>query len=286
MSVNKTYVQETAVIYGGNKDIGVYAQICVLNNMIAKGITPISLGASIFYGTDKSKVYPMKNRILKAELPCRTKETQIRVQRLPECRRSLVEAYGVGVFEKESSVKQEAIKTGLEIVQVGCMGKEGTMRIVHEKKGELLKRFTPAFLNQIKDWDKELFVQKEISAGHEAGVIAIHHVGEQGITQALWNLAEEYTMGMTVDIKKILVRQETIEVCEQYRMNPYRISSIGCVLMIAQTGSKLAEYLYEKGFEASVIGRFTESNDKVFQNGEEQSYIESQSADEMLKIWE
>ena len=43
-------------------------------------------------------------------------------------------------------------------------------------------------------------------------------------------------MGFEVDLYRIPVRQETIEVCERYELNPYRLLSSGCVLAAADNG--------------------------------------------------
>lgn len=55
----------------------------------------------------------------------------------------------------------------------------------------------------------------------------VKHIGEGGILAALWEVAQETKLGLETDMKTFSVLQETVEVCECYRLNPYQLSSIG-----------------------------------------------------------
>ena len=48
----------------------------------------------------------------------------------------------------------------------------------------------------------------------QAGASALYAMGEGGFLSALWKVAEDSQVGLTVDFRKVPVRQETIEVCE------------------------------------------------------------------------
>ena len=51
----------------------------------------------------------------------------------------------------------------------------------------------------------------------------MRQVGEGGIFAALYRLAKEADTGLVVDLKAMPVRQETIEICEYYKLNPYQL---------------------------------------------------------------
>ena len=112
----------------------------------------------------------------------------------------------------------------------------------------------------------------------------IRQITEGGILAALWRLSEETGLGMDLDMKKFAVRQETIEVCEYFRLNPYQLTSGGSFLMLAEYGGAAAEALREKGIAAEVIGRFTDCNDKVIRNGEDVRYVDRAGEDELMKV--
>ena len=59
----------------------------------------------------------------------------------------------------------------------------------------------------------------------------VREAGEGGIFAALWNMAEACNAGFTVDMKKLPILQETIEVCEALELNPYEIASGGCAVL-------------------------------------------------------
>ncbi len=91
-------------------------------------------------------------------------------------------------------------------------------------------------------------------------------------------------VGLEVDLKKILLKQETVEICEFYDINPYMLISSGCMLMITEKGNMLVEQLKANHISAAVIGRITEGNDRIIINDEERRYLEPPKKDELYKV--
>ena len=112
----------------------------------------------------------------------------------------------------------------------------------------------------------------------------MHDVTEGGIFGALWELAEASGIGLEIDLKKIPVRQETIEICEFFGLNPYELISSGCMLMAASDGNLLVRELEKEGIPAVVIGKAMEGNDRVLINEEERRFLEPPKADELYKV--
>ena len=148
------------------------------------------------------------------------------------------------------------------------------------------ERFTPSFIRQIKAYDDEIAGFRKIAAAEEAGISFIRQITEGGILAALWRLSQETGLGMELDMKKFAVRQETIEVCEYFRLNPYQLTSGGSFLMLAEHGGAAAEALWRKGIAAAVIGRLDGGNDKVIRNGEDMRYIDRPAPDELMKVFD
>lgn len=86
-------------------------------------------------------------------------------------------------------------------------------------------------------------------------------------------------------MKKISILQETIEVCEHFRLNPYQMISTGSFLAVTDNGEVLADALNNQGITAAVIGHTTDNNDKILRNGEEMRYIDRPAPDEILKLY-
>ena len=100
---------------------------------------------------------------------------------------------------------------------------------------------------------------------------------------AIWELAEGAGTGLTVDLKKLPLRQETVEVCECCNINPYELKSGGCVVMTSEDGCGLVAALEAGGIPAVVVGRLTDSNDRIILNEDEVRYMDRPRTDEIYK---
>lgn len=173
-----------------------------------------------------------------------------------------------------------------EIVLLKWIGLEGMLRVKREREKELASYFAPSFLYQMEQYQEELFSVRETFLAAAMGVSAIHPVGEGGIFAALWNLAETAGIGMTVDMKKISVRQETIEVCELFHLNPYQLAGTGAMLAVTPKGEEMADALKQEGVCAEVIGRTHKSKERVLLKGSEKRYMDRPAPDEFTRLFE
>ena len=87
-------------------------------------------------------------------------------------------------------------------------------------------------------------------------------------------------------MKAFSILQETVEVCEYFRLNPYQLSSVGSFLMVSEDAEGLAEQILAAGGKAKVIGALTDSHDKLIHNGEEIRYLDRPAPDELWKIYQ
>lgn len=117
------------------------------------------------------------------------------------------------------------------------------------KEQELKTRFAPVFMKQIKSYGQQIFAPKEIEAAKAGGAFVVRQVADGGILAALWNLALELNQGLDLDMKKISILQETIEVCEHFRLNPYQMISTGSFLAVTDNGEVLADALNNQGLQ-------------------------------------
>ena len=101
---------------------------------------------------------------------------------------------------------------------------------------------------------------------------------------ALWELADETKTGYEVDLKKFPIRQDVIEICELFRLNPYQMASGGCLLVILEDGRGFVESCKREGIMASVIGRMKAGKDKIILNGEERRCTDRPAEDEWFRI--
>jgi hydrogenase maturation factor len=118
----------------------------------------------------------------------------------------------------------------------------------------------------------------------KSGVGAMHDVTEGGIFGALWEMAEASDVGLEIDLKKIPLRQETVEICELFDVNPYELISSGCMLMAATDGNALVREIEKTGIKATIIGKATAGNDRILINEDEHRFLEPPKTDELYKV--
>ena len=127
-------------------------------------------------------------------------------------------------------------------------------------------------------------VRSEAAVAAKSGVAAMHDISEGGIFGALWELGQCSGVGLEIDLKKIPIRQETIEICEFFDVNPYKLVSGGSMLMAAEDGNALMQAIRREGGKAVVIGKATDGNDRVLINGEERRFLETTQTDELWRL--
>lgn len=275
-------------LFGDEKDLAVFAMAHVLNDLWTRGAEPIGVNLSILLPPHAYESR-LKAMVEYAERTAKEQNVQIlnaKAEVSPVISKSIVTVVGIGAVEKGGLLRSSMARAGQDVVLTKWIGLEGTLRIVREKEEELAKRFVPAFLNQIKEQQIHLMAGKELSLAKKYGVSAMHQITEGGILAALWNLTEASGTGIEADLKRIAIKQETIEVCEYFHLNPYQMTSAGSVLLTTDDGEGLCALLEREGIKASVIGKLTDGNDKVIFNDSEKRFIDRPAQDELLKIYD
>lgn len=198
--------------------------------------------------------------------------------------RPVLTVTAIGRLNKGNPASVKKIAPGQDIVVSKWIGLAGTARIAKQKEAELLTKYPARFIREAKGFDRYLSIVPEAAAAASSGACAMHCVTEGGIFGALWELAEGAGVGLTVDLKKLPVRQETVEVCEFYEISPYELTSGGCLIMMADNGYDLVRELEEKQIPAVVVGKTTDNNDRVVINEEERRFLEPPKSDEIHKV--
>ena len=191
---------------------------------------------------------------------------------------------GVGKVKDGCLISTGGAKPGMDILVTKWIGIEGTSIIAKEKEKDLLTRFSAPFIENAKKLDVYLSVLSEAAVAARSGVSAMHDITEGGIFGALWEMAEASGVGLEIDLKKIPVRQETIEICEFFGINPYELISSGSMLMAAADGNLLVNELKKAGIPATIIGKATAGNDRVLLNEDERRFLEPPKTDELYKV--
>lgn len=284
-------VTDTAAAYGQSKHIGLYALAAAVNTLWAEGVTDISVKASVCV---PPYVYKSRRNGMMKLLQEACRDYGIHLEEEEGVMAAVVtvpEVIVTGTGAAEVGIRPESLP-GWGIVQTGWLGMSGMLQVAEERKRELDSWFSPSFMKQILSYQRELFSRSALEAAGlrkaEEGekVSFVRQIGSGGILATLWNLSKETKLGLDVNMKAFSILQETVEVCEYFRLNPYQLSSIGSFLMVSENAESLAERIREAGGKASVIGTLTDSHDKLIHNGEEIRYLDRPAPDELWKIYQ
>lgn len=285
-SADRTVVS-SSTMYGNSIHLPVYAIAKTVNDLATRGARPSGVGLQIVLPPDvhESRLREMAEEAARAGRAHAVQILTADVQVSPAVRTAVISVHGVGVQKREETVEPEMGCPGQDIVLLGWVGLEGSLRLFDEKKEELSGRFVPAFFHPLEKLRDEIFALEAAVSARKAGVQAMQQISEGGILAALWELAEAAGTGLSVDLRQMSIRQETVELCEFYRLNPYQLTSNGSILMAAADGQELCDRLNGQGMKASLLGKLTDSREKVILNGDEKRYLDRPAPDELTRIF-
>ena len=279
-------VLSTDPITGTAKDIGHLAIQITLNDLASAGAEPIGVMLT-FLLPEKLSEAKLRTMMEQAEAAAHAANVQIMGGHTEVTRvvnQPVISVVGVGKAKKGRLISTAGARPGMDVIVTKWVGLEGTSIIAKEKEEELLTRYPQALVDAAKEFDAYLSVLPEAAVAVESGVSAMHDVTEGGIFGALWEMAESAGVGLEIDLKKIPIRQETVEVCEFFDINPYELISSGSMLMAASDGNGLVRALAAANIPAVCVGKVTEGNDRVLLSGEERRFLEPPKADELYKV--
>lgn len=186
----------------------------------------------------------------------------------------IVSISAIGVTEKEKLHDLSMAKAGQDLILTKWIGLEGTVMLAKTFREKLCMRYPAYLIDEAADFERFYSIAGEAGIAGENGAAAMHDLSQGGVFGALWELAEGVGLGLAVDLKKIPIRQETIEVCEVCGVNPYEMRSMGSLLISAPDGETVVRALEAAGIPAVVVGKLTDGQNRIVQNGEEIRYLD------------
>lgn len=290
--------------YGRSGRPGFYAVLEAAGNVAAKGAVPAGISARILLpsGAEEETLRELAAGLEEACSEMDLQAACIQGEVLPAVRCPVITVTAAGCMHSgmrdSKSISGEGLmRPGQEIILCGYAGLEGTLRILDEAEEELKDRFVPSFLANAKELKKDLILpsaiqtacglKREAEKGMQKSLVsAVRQVGSGGILAALWDLAELSGIGLEADMRSIRLRQETIEICEYFQLNPYQMTSAGCFLLAADHAEEVIEVLERGGARAGRLGVARAQKARVITSGEEVRYLDRPAPDELASWWE
>lgn len=178
----------------------------------------------------------------------------------------------------------KAARPGQDLVVCGYIGMEGSAILAQRHRSSLAARYPAWMIENARAFASKLSTVQEAEAAMKSGVCAVRNVSEGGILAALWELAEGAGVGLTVELRKLPIRQETVEICNHLNVNPYELLSGGCLLLTAEDGPGLVNDLQDQGFHAVIAGKITDSKDRLILNDEEVRFLDRPHPDSIYGL--
>ncbi len=180
-----------------------------------------------------------------------------------------------------------------DLLAVGYTALFGTFLAAKIGESTLSERFSARYLRDCQDlyekWKPSILLEAFDSHTErdfltKLGASSWYPAGDGGIMEALWHYFDDFGLGFEMDLRKLPIRQETVEVCEVFDLNPYRLQSKGCILMTAESGTKLLHNLENEGLNANIIGRTRKAIGREIYSGEVHSFLDRPKPDEIDKM--
>ncbi len=273
------------------RDAGYFAVIKAVNGIVSQGLLPDQVNVSILLPADAEESVLKKivaDAILAAK-KCDVTYTGGHTEVTASVNRPVVTATCVGTLRNDSRRAGAELflskpQPGQELVITKWVGLEGTAALATERFDALTGRYPVPFIDDARGFKDYLFVGEEMEIALEYGISGAHDLSSGGVFAGLWEFASRAGCGLKVDLKKIPLRQESVEICEFFEINPYQLMSGGALLIATDSGEGLVAALEEKGIPAAIVGTLTEGKDRVLVNADETRFLELPQADEILKV--
>lgn len=112
----------------------------------------------------------------------------------------------------------------------------------------------------------------------------VTEIADGGFLTAMWTLAKEVGQGFTLDLRKVPLKQETVEICELTEVNPYHLCSYGCIAAIVPDGLLLQEELEKQGIPSVIIGYTNSTKAHILMNDGTESHLNRPEPDEIDRL--
>ena len=281
---NRLVISTNPVTYT-NCNMGALAVNNIVNDLAASGCDPIGIMVNIIMPSESEEV-ELKSIIKELDAEASKYGMEVlggHTEVSDAVNRTIITITGIGGSNDEIAKASNA-KADMDIVVTKWIGLEGTIILLMEHEEELKDRFSMHFVEETKALGECLSVLKEGNIAISMGATSMHNLSKGGILGGLWEMASAANLGLTVDMERLPLKQETVEICEFLNINPYELTSNGAMLIATNDGNGLVSKLNMEGIEATVIGRFNDSNDRIIINEGETRYLDMPKCDEIYKL--
>ena len=153
-------------------------------------------------------------------------------------------------------------KAGDAIVQVNPMGLEGTSVLAGMYRERLEKEISAELVSRAASLATApgiSVIKPAMLALRLFDVHAMHDPTEGGLATGLREMAAASGLGLDIHAAKMLVRPETLQICNRLKFDPFGLLSSGCLLLALpeEEAAEAVSALQKSGYGAARIGHLT-----------------------------
>ena len=256
----KVVAASTDPITGTVHKIGEYVIHICANDIATFGIRPRWFLATILL---PEKVESQVLEQIMASMHTAAKDLNVSIvgghtEVTPELKRPIVVGFMLGVAEKNRFVTSAQAKPDNSIILTKGVAIEGTAILATEREKVLRGKLGDSLVSRAKQFIQYISVVPEaLKAISMGAVTAMHDPTEGGVANGLHELADASGLGFIIERSKLVIHEETSQICGLFKINPLELIASGAMLIAVETKqtSKLLKALHDDGISASVIGR-------------------------------
>jgi len=179
----------------------------------------------------------------------------------PGLKRPIVVGYMMGVVPRKRFVTSDGAQPGDHLIMTKTVGIEGTAVLASDFAHKLRPKIGEKLLRRGRSLRSLISVVDDALLAVEAGgVRAMHDPTEGGLLQGVWELAEASRAGFLIHESRIVIRPETKQICSALKVDPLRLMSSGCLLIVAdkRKSALILRRLRAHRIQATIIGMMTQ----------------------------
>ena len=277
-------VLSTDPITASIEDIGHLAVHISCNDIASNGVEPVGLllAALLPEGTTEEDIERMMDQAGKASKELGVEIIGGHTEITKAVNQPLMVSTAVGRAIKGFSQAAKDMEIGDAIIVTKEIGLEGTGIAVTEK--DLSDVLTAAEIKEGKNMLQQVSVVREGIIAGSVGTHGMHDVTEGGVLGGVWEMCHISGLGAEINEEDIPVSEVTKKVCSHFGVDPLRLISSGCMLIVCSEEKKneMIKKIESGGIKATCIGTVKSMEEGVrFSDGR---VIEPPGPDEIYKI--
>jgi len=277
------------------EEIGYYGVVVNLNDLATMGVIPKWFLATLLFPEDSDlevieKVFrQIHNACHRFGISFIGGHTEV----TPGIEKTILSGHMIGEVRKEKLLTTSGAMAGDLLLLVKGVCIEGTSIIARERESELLaKGIAPSLIQKAKRFIYEPGIDVLRASRIACDFVSVHSMHdptEGGLINGMIEMALASENEIEVDLKKVLVYDESQILCQGYGLDPLGVIASGALLLTISPSdlSTLLKAFGEASIPIEVIGQVKKGKPRVLAIDEKESKeLHPLPRDEILKIYE